>query len=119
MVQFAPLDSLLSSEVNFIEAVRFPLVDARFRLTILDVFSLAPPPRCFRACRCAHTQKICFEMCVEDDTEYGFFGLQYGYECWCSKTFSESPGGQCDYPCSQNAAEMCGGFDEIFAYQIN
>ena len=61
-------------------------------------------------------------MCTDDDDEYTHFGLQYGFECWCSTTFADSEtteGAVCDFPCSGNAGETCGGFDAIMAYEIN
>lgn len=66
--------------------------------------------------------QICYELCTDADAGYTFFGLQYSHECWCSSSFSaaeETPGATCDLPCSQNADELCGGFDAIMAYSIN
>ena len=36
-------------------------------------------------------EQICFSLCTDDDDEYTHFGLQYGFECWCS------PDGGLDY----------------------
>jgi len=67
---------------------------------------------------CTRTQ-ICYNMCTQDDPDYEFFGLQFGFECWCSKTFSETAGGDCTTDCSLNADEDCGGYDAILAFKIN
>lgn len=69
-----------------------------------------------------YCEQICYEMCVNENAGYTSFGLQYSVECWCSATFSaasETPGGACDYPCSNNPEETCGGFDAILVYEIN
>eukprot|EP00903_Cladosiphon_okamuranus_P021312 g19583.t1 len=66
--------------------------------------------------------QVCYEMCVNEGAGYAYFGLQYSYECWCSTTIASSAttgGATCDYPCSNNQDETCGGYYTITAYEIN
>ncbi|CAN0440218.1 unnamed protein product [Pylaiella littoralis] len=64
--------------------------------------------------------EICYDLCLDEDAGFEYFGTQYGSECWCSMTFSEpTADGVCDYDCAGNPSETCGGFDAISAFSIN
>eukprot|EP00752_Nemacystus_decipiens_P007908 g7065.t1 len=68
------------------------------------------------------SEEICYGMCTNKNAGYTYFGLQYSHECWCSTTFSEAAtteGAVCNYKCSKNTQEFCGGFDAIMVYEIN
>lgn len=81
---------------------------------------LTSPRFCALRARCFVGQ-ICYEMCAGEDAGFTFFGLQYGVECWCSATFSEAAataGGECDFECSGNPGELCGGNFAVLVYEI-
>ncbi|CAM9784272.1 unnamed protein product [Pylaiella littoralis] len=64
--------------------------------------------------------EICYNLCIEEDPSYEFFGTQYSVECWCSSIFSEpAADGVCNTGCAGNISEICGGVDAISAYAIN
>lgn len=51
------------------------------------------------------------------DTPY--FGTQYGRECWCGDEdtdFSQHGDGDCDYSCTGDTWELCGGYFAITSY---
>eukprot|EP00903_Cladosiphon_okamuranus_P010392 g9830.t1 len=61
------------------------------------------------------TAEVCASAC--GDTPY--FGTQYGRECWCGDLdtdFSQHGDGLCDYSCSGDTWELCGGYFAITAY---
>ena len=53
--------------------------------------------------------KVCAETCAN----YRYMGLEYSSECYCSNSVARGTGkdtqGACDYPCSGNSSEACGG----------
>ena len=68
------------------------------------------------------TVESCGSFCR--DSGYLFFGLEYSQECWCgsqihqnSTAFDETAGPVCDFPCSGDAAQVCGGSDKLSIYQ--
>lgn len=57
------------------------------------------------------------ELC--EDTEYMYYGVQWGRECWCGNafdTYGESD--SCDYDCGGDMTEICGGFDAMSVYMM-
>ncbi|CAM9864281.1 unnamed protein product [Pylaiella littoralis] len=61
------------------------------------------------------TVSTCMELC--EDTEYMYYGVQWGRECWCGNafdTYGESD--SCDYDCEGDMTEICGGFDAMSVY---
>lgn len=80
--------------------------------------------RLFVCCAYASRAQICYNLCIDTDPDYEYFGLQYSFECWCSKSFdpeeeAPAPAADCTMPCSKNEGDDCGGFDRMFAYKIN
>ncbi|KAM3074473.1 hypothetical protein ACMFMF_006482 [Clarireedia jacksonii] len=53
---------------------------------------------------------------------YQYAGLEYGQECWCGSTISSSAvvadASECNYKCSGNSEESCGGYYYIDVFKI-
>eukprot|EP00903_Cladosiphon_okamuranus_P021311 g19582.t1 len=69
------------------------------------------------------TAEICFGLC--NDGTKTHFGTQYGKECWCvydpeleSINQFNDVALPCDYPCTGDATETCGGYDSMTVYVI-
>lgn len=72
---------------------------------------------------CARGQ-ICYNTCLEVDSSYTHFGLQFAWQCWCSKKFNaadevEASPSDCGMECVLNTSEDCGGKDFMLAYKMN
>lgn len=46
---------------------------------------------------------------------YKYFGTEYGHECWCGKNQPNitAPAPDCNYPCSGDDGQLCGGANRI------
>ena len=66
------------------------------------------------------TSNMTVELCTASCKANGFIyaGLEYYGECFCGDTVSgpATTQDQCNYPCSGNNSETCGGFDRISIY---
>jgi len=60
------------------------------------------------------------EHCASFCSDWKYFGLEYGRECYCGEYFHRSsdaaPDSDCDLPCAGNSTQTCGGFDRLNAY---
>ena len=63
------------------------------------------------------TNAKCQSICSENNFIYA--GTEYSRECFCGNTFSAKkvPEKECNYKCSGNDKETCGGFWRISVYQ--
>jgi hypothetical protein len=57
--------------------------------------------------------------CAAFCSDYQYFGLEYGSECWCGNSLSASPVGEeeCSMACSGNGAETCGAGNRLSLYK--
>ena len=68
--------------------------------------------------------QLCFDICSQDGANT-HFGTQYGVECFCAddaelesiNKYVDEPA-ECDYECSGDDAEYCGGYYAISVYEI-
>ncbi|CAB1106277.1 unnamed protein product [Ectocarpus sp. CCAP 1310/34] len=60
------------------------------------------------------TLAFCADFCAE----YAYYGTQYGEECWCGNSGYDTLGEStdCNYDCSGDADETCGGFNAMSVY---
>ncbi|OIW26625.1 WSC-domain-containing protein [Coniochaeta ligniaria NRRL 30616] len=61
------------------------------------------------------------ESCAAACTNYAFYGVEYGRECWCddvieSTAFLSPDASVCDMACKGDATETCGGSSTINIY---
>jgi len=76
-------------------------------------------------CRvCDAHEQICYDACIGIDPTYEYFGVQFKWQCFCSKTFDpaaevDAPAAECALPCSQNSDEDCGGANRMLTYKID
>lgn len=68
------------------------------------------------------TAKKCMGFCQQNSVANVWAGLQYGKECFCSKTLPATvvpaPEDACDMICSGDKKEWCGGSSRISMYKI-
>ena len=70
----------------------------------------------------SYGKKASRQLCAEFCSEYYFYGLQFGSECYCSNEFgrygqvSES---QCNMPCNRDSSHICGGTNVNSVYRTN
>jgi hypothetical protein len=68
----------------------------------------------------AQTIETCMETCKSMNLKYA--GLEYNFECWCGDVFDNTPvpatypTASCNYPCTGDATEMCGGQEYMNLY---
>ncbi|KAK3695831.1 WSC domain-containing protein [Podospora appendiculata] len=60
----------------------------------------------------AMTVKSCFAFC----SQYQFFGVEYGRECFCGNTLDAPRSTGCTTPCAGNADETCGAASRLDVY---
>ncbi|VBB73184.1 Putative protein of unknown function [Podospora comata] len=55
------------------------------------------------------------EKCAAHCSNYSYFGLEYGRECWCgnSKPKNPAPETDCSFPCSGDDSQLCGAGGRI------
>lgn len=62
---------------------------------------------------------MCNTHCEALDAAY--MSLQYGRECWCSMEggldYERHGEGVCEYPCTGDENESCGGYDAFDLYR--
>ncbi|CAM9748181.1 unnamed protein product [Pylaiella littoralis] len=68
------------------------------------------------------TTEVCYQHCF--DRGATFMATQFGSECWCEDTVElkyERHGDNaiCDYPCTGDESETCGGFDAFSLYSMD
>jgi len=104
----------------------------------LDVYSLTPanPPvksytaqGCYvddssRALRGAEyvnnemTPQLCAGLCTGSE----YFGVEYGSQCFCGSELAagyiQAPGTDCNYTCTGDASQLCGGFWRLNLYSF-
>eukprot|EP00903_Cladosiphon_okamuranus_P006180 g6077.t1 len=71
----------------------------------------------FAASRDDMDAETCSELCPDDQP---YFATQYGKECWCgdANTVPSTHGdGLCDFACTGNDSELCGGKFALTAYE--
>ncbi|KAH9222596.1 WSC domain-containing protein [Leptodontidium sp. 2 PMI_412] len=60
------------------------------------------------------------DICASTCSEYRYFGVEYGFECFCGDTLtatsSKATDDRCNYPCPGNTAETCGGLSGLTLY---
>ncbi|OBT51039.1 hypothetical protein VE04_08574, partial [Pseudogymnoascus sp. 24MN13] len=59
------------------------------------------------------------EKCATFCAAYPYFGTQWSKECWCGTGPAGgglAPLGECDYPCSGDASQLCGGSRRLSLY---
>jgi len=60
------------------------------------------------------------EKCAAFCSTYKYFGTQWNRECWCGDTLTAgsvaAPLSDCNYPCTGDATEMCGGSRRLSLY---
>lgn len=58
------------------------------------------------------------EKCAASCSEYTYFGLEYGRECFCGNSYTgvEKPKADCHYRCSGDGSQICGGSNRISVY---
>ena len=66
-------------------------------------------------------QSMTVEKCTASCKANGFryAGLEYYGQCFCGNSVRSSPAPQaeCNYPCSANQGQTCGGYDRVSIYQ--
>eukprot|EP00903_Cladosiphon_okamuranus_P006181 g6078.t1 len=69
----------------------------------------------------ADSPDMTIEACAQLCSGSSFFGTQHSDECWCtseaSPDFDGHGEGACDFPCTGDSSQTCGGYDAISAYQ--
>ncbi|KAG6025053.1 hypothetical protein E4U41_001620 [Claviceps citrina] len=64
------------------------------------------------------TNGVCASWCKD----YGFFGTEYGRECYCGHGLAESsaaaPATECRMLCAGSSAEYCGGSNRLSVYKL-
>jgi hypothetical protein len=58
------------------------------------------------------TVDLCSELCQG----YTYFGVEAGNQCFCGNQLPIDSSDGCDYPCSDNSSEICGGVWAINVY---
>lgn len=60
------------------------------------------------------TAALCSSIC----TDYAYFGVEFGNECYCSNSFSPVvvDDAECDVPCRGDGTTFCGAPDRLTAY---
>ncbi|KAI9673516.1 MAG: hypothetical protein M1829_004023 [Trizodia sp. TS-e1964] len=63
------------------------------------------------------TVELCIATCKANG--YRYAGLEYYFQCFCGESINGPPAPQseCNYACTGNSAETCGGFDRVSIYQ--
>ncbi|EPS36328.1 hypothetical protein H072_10165 [Dactylellina haptotyla CBS 200.50] len=61
------------------------------------------------------TVALCLDYC--DNLDYGYAGLEYKRECYCSNVFIGEDIVDCTMPCMGNASEICGGSRRMNVYK--
>ena len=78
------------------------------------------------SCRArAHNTQYCYEVCAQGGTNT-HFGTQYARECWCVddpnlesiNKYVDLPAA-CDFPCTGDADEFCGGSFAMNVFEIS
>ncbi|CAM9449094.1 unnamed protein product [Scytosiphon promiscuus] len=67
----------------------------------------------------AMTPALCNEHC--ESNGYFYYALQWGIECWCAPETTDitvNGVGSCDYACSGDDTQICGGLWSFTAYQV-
>ncbi len=65
----------------------------------------------------AHDFQTCIEYCSGQG--YYYAGTQWGSECWCGaedSAYDTYGPGTCDYPCSGDDSQICGGYYAMSVY---
>jgi WSC domain len=63
------------------------------------------------------TVESCSDFCK--NWGYLYFGLEYFEECWCADEIPEESvdlGNVCDFPCSGDNTQVCGGSNKLSIY---
>ena len=65
----------------------------------------------------------CRDHCMSHSPEHEYYGLEYGYECFCGSSSLTRNGGvrddvECNMACTDGSGDMCGGRDRISIYAI-
>ena len=58
----------------------------------------------------------CVEKCRSQGFRYA--GTQYGSQCFCGNKYTGASSAACDYKCSGNPGEICGGYYANSIYQV-
>jgi hypothetical protein len=62
------------------------------------------------------------ELCNDLCRGFHFFGVQFGYECFCGDDYGnqggKAPENQCDLPCHGDSSIMCGGANHNSIYAV-
>jgi microcystin-dependent protein len=68
----------------------------------------------------ANSPELCAAVCSA--TQYAFYGLQYGTECWCGDSYGKhgaaAQSGDCNMKCGGNAEAACGSGNRNSVYQV-
>ncbi|XP_072037170.1 uncharacterized protein [Amphiura filiformis] len=70
------------------------------------------------------TIKMCTDFCITQPTTMRFAGVQYAEECFCGVESADyarlgrKEDHECDYTCSGNSDEICGGTNRISIYDL-
>ncbi|KAL0929910.1 WSC domain-containing protein-like protein 5 [Colletotrichum truncatum] len=63
------------------------------------------------------------ELCASVCSNYAWFGVEYGRECYCGNTINTSSGSaptslsECSFPCPGNPSQKCGAGDRLNMYR--
>lgn len=70
-----------------------------------------------------YSSSMTVEMCQSNCALYGYFGVEYGQECYCGDKISNSNVAaaktDCNMPCPGNSSELCGAASRIQVYSNN
>ncbi|KKA29005.1 hypothetical protein TD95_004681 [Thielaviopsis punctulata] len=68
-----------------------------------------------------YDEAMTLEMCATDCSLYEYFGVEYGTQCYCGTSVSNTsaimPPTSCTMTCGGNSSETCGGSDRISLYK--
>jgi hypothetical protein len=55
------------------------------------------------------------QKCAEHCSNYSYFGVEYGRECWCGNSPPETPApeSECSFPCAGDSTQICGAGNRI------
>lgn len=70
----------------------------------------------------ANRPDMTLETCADLCAQYGWFGVEYGSQCFCGTDLAASAAepelsdSECDAPCGGNSRELCGAADRLSVY---
>ena len=68
-----------------------------------------------------HGSRGSYKSCKSYCRDYFYFGLQFGYECYCGNEFGShgrAPEDECNMTCSHNREQACGGILRNSVYRV-